>query len=214
MRASNAEIRALEALRQSWPGAFRVQRSTEDYRGSAQMAALELVAGGQGEIDRLFREMDIRRPHIVWAPKAEDLPAGPQRFLLDFWCARQREGAPPRSATIDALDLKPALGNLMLLEPVDQASDFRYRVYGSNIVEYSRVEMTGRTVWDIPAPWAAAYFVATYRAACERIEPLYARHFARLDGQATAWDRLILPFVDADGWVDRLLVGNIPDLER
>ena len=96
----------------------------------------------------------------------------------------------------------------------EDGADFRYRVYGSRIVEYSKIEMTGKRIWDLPSPWVATYFAVTYRAVCLRGEALYSLHRSRLDQTFARWERLILPFVDADGNVDRLLVGNIPSMRR
>lgn len=214
MVPSTEDNRALDALRQSWPGAFQVQRSSDDYRAAAIVAAAELASDGRGEIDRLFNAMQSDRPRLVWSPTEQDLPPGPLTFLRDYWLQRKRGDDLPLSAGIDAVDLVPAIGYLMLLEPIEDTSNFRYRVYGTRIVEYSRVEMTGRSVWDVPAPWVATYFVATYRAVCDRRQPLYAQHRARVDRYFAEWDRLILPFVDAAGEVDRLLVGNVPSLNR
>lgn len=198
------------AVLSAWPGAMRARRSAAELREVAAHAAGELSQGRTDTIDGLFDEMRSPEPVLRWSP-AEDRFDVPQlRFLRAYWEARSPAGMPPASSRIDPLDLVPALGYLMLMEPVDDAVDFRYRVYGTRIVEHSKVEMTGKRVWDIPAPQVAAYFGATYRAVVDRREPLFAQHRTHHDIQVAQWDRLILPFVDDCGTVDRLLVGNVP----
>lgn len=212
MARSSLDESAIDAVRQSWPGAFRDGSSDGDLRADAVRAADELMAGRSATIDTMFAAMDSVPPRLAWMPGEADLIRSPLLFLSRYWHARVDGGKLPLSAEIDAVDLVPALGYVMLLEPVDDATDFRYRVYGSRIVEYSKVEMTGKRVWDIPAPLVAAYFVATYRSVVFQRQALFAAHKARLDGYFADWERLILPFVDASGEVDRLLVGNVPIL--
>lgn len=205
---------AKEALRESWPGAFRVRQPVGDLRREAMRAADELAAGSRQRIDRLFDLIESDLPDLAWSPAEADLVSAELSFLRGYWMERRQGDLPPPARIIDALDLKPALGSLMLLEPAPDGGDFRYRVYGSRIVGYSKVEMTGKCVWDVPSPHVAAFFVATYRAVSLRREPLHAGHRTLLDRSHAYWERLILPFVDDEGTVTRLLVGNVPTIRR
>lgn len=202
----------LEAVLSAWPGALRAERTAAELRATAAEAARELAVGRTDVINGLFTEMASPPPRLQWTPEDDDLETPRLRFLNGYWRTRSPLGEPPSSALIDPLDLVPLLGYLMLLEPLDGGADFRYRVYGSRIVEYSRVEMTGKCVWDVPAPLVAAYFVATYRAVVERRQSLFAHHRTHHHIQVAQWDRLILPFVDEHGDVNRLLVGNVPSI--
>ena len=205
---------AIQALQESWPGAFTGPAPPSDMRREAEGAAESLAQGDRQPLDRLFDAMTCEPPELIWSPEPADVSNQTLSFLRSYWLERCGEGGLPPSRDIDALELAPALGYVMLLEPIDGGSDFLYRVYGSRIVDYSRTEMTGKRVWDIPSPMVAAYFVATYGAACRRREPLFSFHRARLEQFYAHWERLILPFVDEDGVVDRLLVGNVPSLQR
>lgn len=49
----------------------------------------------------------------------------------------------PLASEIDALEMRPALGYGMLVEPVDGGADFRDRLYGSNLAAVSGFDMTG-----------------------------------------------------------------------
>ncbi|MEQ9133568.1 MAG: PAS domain-containing protein [Thalassobaculum sp.] len=172
----------------------------------------ELVGGPPGAIAALFATIDSPTPTTRWEPSESELEDGPLRFLLRLWLDRAETDRLPASRTIDALELRPALGYLMLLEPIDGGADFRYRVYGTAIAEYAGLEMTGRTVWDLPSPRVAAFFLATYQAVCRKRRPLFSHHTTHHAIQSADWNRVILPFAGDDGTVDRLLVGNVPSL--
>jgi len=174
----------------------------------------ELTGGPPGAIAALFAAIDSPPPTNRWDPREDELQDGPLRFLLRFWHDRAKAGGLPASRSIDALELGPALGYVMLLEPLDGGTDFAYRVYGTIIAEHAGIEMTGKRVWDLPAPLVAAFFVATYRAVCQERRPLFSHHTTHHTIQVAHWNRLILPFADADGTVDRLLVGNVPHLRN
>lgn len=173
-----------------------------------------LTGGRAGALARLFAEIESLPPTIRWEPREDELEDGPLRFLLRLWHAKAVAGGLPPSRSIDAMELRPALGYVMLLEPIDGGADFRYRVYGSIIAEHAGLEMTGKRVWDIPAPLVAVYFLATYRAVLRTRRPMFAHHATHHDIQVAEWSRLILPFVDAAGTVDRLLVGNVPGMRE
>ncbi|MEQ9331687.1 PAS domain-containing protein [Thalassobaculum sp.] len=214
MRSPSLNASHLAAVLDAWPDAMRIERTASELRDIASRAALELAAGRTGIIDGLFAEMQSPSPTLHWNPAESALEPPALRFLARYWEACPKIGGLPRSSLIDPLDLAPALGYVMLMEPVERSADFRYRVYGSTIVEYSGVEMTGKCVWDIPVPQVAAYFVATYKAVTDRRRPLFAHHRTHHHIQVAQWDRLVLPFVDEHGTVDRLLVGNVPSLRR
>lgn len=205
---------AIGAVRRVWPGAFRVERSPDQLMRLADDLTHAVIEGRSAPIDALFREIDSPVPVLRWAPDDAFLGSPPLRFLNRFW---REQGGParlPPSTAIDPLALGPALGYLMLLEPIDGGADFLYRLYGTIVAEYAGIEMTGKRVWDVPAPLVAAYFVATYRAVLAERRPLFAHHATHHDIQIAQWDRLILPFAGADGGVDRLLVGNVPSLRE
>lgn len=205
---------AIGAVRRVWPGAFRIERSPEQLQQLADDLTQAVIAGRSGPIDTLFREIDSPPPVLRWAPDDASLAHRPLRFLNRYWRDQRGDCCPPPSRIIDPLDLGPALGYLMLLEPLHGGTDFLYRLYGTVVAEYAGIEMTGKRVWEVPAPLVAAYFVATYRAVLAERRPLFAHHATHHDIQIAQWDRLILPFTGDDGRVDRLLVGNVPSLRE
>ena len=173
-------------------------------------AARDLAVGDTQALNALFVETDSPPPVICWEPEAGELPNERLRFLLEFWRSAPRDGDLPSIDSLDPLALKPALGLLMILEPVDGGADFRYRLYGSEIAARAGLDLTGKLVTNVRSAKMAAFFIATYAAVLLRRRPLYTRHTTNPAIQITQWDRLLLPFAGRDGAVERLLVGNLP----
>ena len=207
----SAEASAI--VREWWPDGLTQSFPDQELEKLIDDTEASIVDGDEYPLERLFEKIRSPRPTTVCNPKKEDLASHSQLlFLHDYWEARRDGKDLPLSSTIDAIDLVPAMGYMMLLEPVNQGEDFIYRVYGTQIARHSRVEMTGRRVRDIPVALVAVYFLATYRAAQRMRQPIFAHHATHSSIQVAEWDRLILPFANQEGIVDRLLVGNIPNV--
>lgn len=205
----------LAKVRQAWPAAAgKVLPEAELEQLLADVTTC-LISSSDEALRLLFDRIESPTPSIVWAPDADRLTGYPRlSYLLRYWSERRRGSALPLSSEIDAIDLAPALGYVMLMEPIADGDDFVYRVYGTLIAQHSGTEMTGKRVRDVPIPLVAVYFLATYRAVRLARMPMFAHHSTHHDIQIAQWDRLILPFVNAEGAVDRLLVGNVPSYHR
>ena len=173
----------------------------------------ELVAGDPPHTaEALFVAHGRSGVRTLWSPLPEQLPLDGHRFLLAHWTAARGTAAMPPAAAIDPFVLKPVLGNLQIIEPIDGGADFRIRLYGSVLAEAVRFDWTGgslsemRRVLKGPGP---GFFIAAYRAQLQRREPLYTANPAAVVFERRAWGRLLLPFGDApSGPVARILVGN------
>lgn len=128
--------------------------------------------------------------------------------LLAWWRGRCGEASPPPVTAIDALDLRFILGWLMVIEAIEGGVDFRYRLYGSKIVDVMGWDLTGRKVSDT-FPEVAGFFCDIYRAALQHRHPVLTRHTPPRAVLVAQWERLILPFVGADGQIARFLVGAV-----
>lgn len=150
-------------------------------------------------------------PTIVWRPAVER-PAAPQlRFLLRYWLDLAAGRPLPLAREIDAMEMRPALGYIMLMEVVDGGRDFRYRLYGSTIAAVAGFDMTGKLVTSHKAsPYFVEFALAVYRAVLARGEPLLTEHGSPTSVNTHAWHRLVLPLAGADGAISRFLIGNLP----
>lgn len=167
--------------------------------------------------DEAARAMFDSDAVLVWDPGEDDLPLPALRLLLAWWRARMPRGGglPPASTRVDPLELRPALGHLMIMDVAPGAADFRYRLFGTAIADRSGFDLTGKFVSQVPGPSdAVIWFLATYGAAALEGAPLYTEHTPWSAMSVTRWFRLILPLAGPDGEVARFVVGNVPGESR
>ena len=181
-------------------------------RGRVAVWAAALAAGEAHGLDETFIAKGGAAPDFVWAPSVDRLSAAQLRFLLRYWSELAGARGMPRAKEIDALEMRPALGYINLLDVIDGGEDFRYRVFGSVIAAVAGYDMTGRTVSALKtAPYMAEFALATCRAVVLRGQPLLTEHRPPASAVPTvAWHGLILPLAGEDGTVTRLLVGSVP----
>jgi hypothetical protein len=156
-----------------------------------------------------FKTAGFTPPKIKWDPALEDIDHKELRFLLGYWRDLRGEAEMPHMSKVDALDLRPCLGYLMILDIGEE--ELTYRVYGSKIARASGFDMTGKTVSAITShSFIPTFFNACYRAAKRRRLPLLTEHQAPPEVSVFNWTRLILPLADDSGAITRFLAGNIP----
>lgn len=134
------------------------------------------------------------------------------RILWDYWQSLRGQDPIPTYEWINPADFSKAMGYVLLMEPNEDFTDFKYRVYGSRIATRFGQEMNGR--------WASEFdgvqkdiSITQYSLSAERERPIYSEH-SYIDGEEeyarTLWCRLIMPMKNKDGRIDRILVGNVP----
>ena len=114
--------------------------------------------------------------------------------LLDYW-QRKRAGRKfPLRADIDPLELRFILGNLVLVDVVPgQVLRFRYRIWGSTLVEFSGVDMTGRHVDEITPAELARLAQQAYVKVTETGLPDHWQFNHIFDDRWFIHERLLLP---------------------
>lgn len=174
--------------------------------------AAAVARGDETGLVKLFAAEDLEPPLICWSPSSSFLDIAPLRFLNDYWQRLPRaDDGLPLAGAVEAMEMKPALGFIMLLDVLNEGEDFRYRVYGSRIAQQSGFDMTGRRTSEIGSSnYVSTYFLCMYRAAMIRREAVYTRHNPPPHVSVKTWDRLALPLVSPEGQIVRLLVGNVP----
>ncbi len=149
---------------------------------------------------------------ILWNPRPEDLRQEKLSFLLDYWAALGQGGALPQPERIDPLGMRPALGYVMLVDPVEEGRDFRYRLFGTELAAVTGLDLTGQLTST--TGWASDLVIelglATLRAAYVRKQPIYTVRTPRAATYTAEWHRLALPLFDDSGAVVRLLCGSVP----
>lgn len=197
--------RQKDAAAQGRPSARAIDRAKVE-RWTAMIASNDF-----DELHAAFVAERLKVPTVIWNPQMEDLTAEKLRFLLRYWNGLPRKGAGPRTSDIDPLDMRPALGNVMLVDAVEGGRDFRYRLYGSVLAEVSGFDMTGKLVSEHHAStYAIEFTLATYGAAILRPEPVFTTRMPARATYTAEWHRIVLPLVDDTGAVSRFLVGLVP----
>ncbi|WP_028794026.1 PAS domain-containing protein [Thalassobaculum salexigens] len=173
-----------------------------------------LLDGDFFYLDNIFRNIGSDSPLIRLNPTADDVESARLKSLFKYWIHLPRGQRLPLTQAIDAVEIGPALGIVMLLETTDDPYEFIYRLYGSEIATISGLELTGKTTAAISSPEMRTYFRITYAAAVRSGAPLFCHHRPPPAHGMTCWARLILPCEDGTGRIDRLLVGNEPGFPK
>ena len=171
----------------------------------------DILAGKLTEIRAAFAERGATGPELAWTPDAASLPSAQLRFLLNYWCERAAGRTAPTIHDIDPVDMRPALGFIVLTDVLDEGEDFQFRLYGSIVASVSGFDLTGKRLSEHPAPdYVSSFYLALYRAAYRRGEPVSTSHRPPLAVHTRIWHRLMLPLVDESGAIVRFLSGNVP----
>jgi hypothetical protein len=137
--------------------------------------------------------------------------------LYDYWAAKCGGRSMPTRADIDPLEMRSWLGNLVLID-VTADSRFVYRLYGSKFVDSFGLDMTGRSVDDLP-PEQGERVRADYESVRATAKPRWRLYTASFEipaagggrhQQVVTWERLVLPLSDGGVRVAMLLVGAYP----
>lgn len=138
--------------------------------------------------------------------------------LYAYWAAKRHGRPMPDRADIDPIEMKPWLGNLMLVERRDDG-DYVYRLYGSTFVNQFKVDMTGKRVSELPEQ-QAELLRTEYDAVVHSRMPMSRRYTATFDYTSRdrrsswqverSWERLCLPLTAGSEEVRMLLVAAFP----
>lgn len=166
-----------------------------------------LIDDDHEPLGRFFVDNGVAPPTVTWDPSGGDMASKSFEFLVEFW-RRGQSGRPwPPESQIDPIDLRPALGSLLVCEPMEDLSDFRIRLYGSRLALDMGRDLTGSYISDVdPGSYITTFYLACYRAVTVRGMALFTRHAPSAQSFAAEIKRLMLPFGPADR-VSRILVG-------
>jgi hypothetical protein len=145
----------------------------------------------------------------IFIAQADGIADPRLRGLFDYWTTRRAPPALPARADFDVLDLKPWLGNLMLVDVIEGGREFRYRLYGSTLAHYYGKDMTGRTTDEVRAE-AREWVREEYRAVVAERRPMIVRRDREVRHRIASVSKLVLPLAGDGITVDMLLVGAYP----
>lgn len=137
-----------------------------------------------------------------------DHPPALLQPLLPWWRALPREGLLPLWTGELVFDLKPWLGHLLMARFPRGGAEARYTLYGSELVEFTGRDLTGRGLRDATKSPGFKVTAESYVTTRQSGRPHWSR--VRVDlpgGDKVRYDRLLLPFSCADG--DARVLGAI-----
>ena len=179
----------------------------ESEPGIVGRLAESLIAADLDPVHQFFQSNGVASPTVVWEPTGGDMTSKSFDFLIDHWRRDLGDRTWPPEDRIDPVDLRPALGNLLVCEPLEDLSDFRIRLYGSRLALEMGRDLTGSHISDVdPGSHITTFYLACYRAVAIRGRPLFTQHLPSSRSFATEIKRLLLPFGSAQR-VTRILVG-------
>lgn len=168
----------------------------------------EVVREDYHELDLVLKKLGSPKPSLIWNPDPRELPGDQLVYFLNWWNQARGNTFAASPDAVDPMELRSILGYLAVLDVLDGGENFRYRLYGSAIMNEPGKDLTGLLLSDIWTP-LRSFFTITYRAVVHRKEPLYTQHEPHHSLKMQVWDRLILPLSN-DQDVERLIVAIMP----
>ncbi|WP_366655084.1 PAS domain-containing protein [Fodinicurvata sp. EGI_FJ10296] len=132
--------------------------------------------------------------------------------LVEFWNECRGGRSMPSRADLDVIDLKPWLGNLILLEVRHDPLDYFYRVFGSLISQNTSRDLTGKWLSEcIDAGAAPASSRDSYNKVLSHRAPLYQVQSQEVTpGRLWQVVRVLLPLSNENDQINHIIVGNYP----
>lgn len=134
--------------------------------------------------------------------------AGPQvQHMYRYWRTKCRDGQLARRADIDPVDIPRLLSHLILVEVVDDARRYIYRLVGTKEVEIRGRDPTGQSVIEAFLGPSVEDALSWYDKTVGQRTPQYDnRPYISTDGRWVSDETLFLPLSDDGTRIDRVLV--------
>jgi hypothetical protein len=135
--------------------------------------------------------------------------------LLRYWNDKRASRSLPARSDIDPLELKPVLGNIVLIDVVpsdehERGRRFRYRLFGTEFVFYHGTDLTGHWLDEIPNTGFRDSLIAMYHAVVEDGAKRMVSYDYMLDSRRHRFQALILPLSSDGQNVDIILSCGLP----
>lgn len=152
---------------------------------------------------------------VIYEPEPNDIDDVNLKRLYQRWLADLADGKERAGEEIlEYPELKPMIGNLMLLEVLPGflgGFDYLYRIYGTEILKSYGIDMTGKKASDFPSG-IFQFFSEIYETAINRKIVIHSLHPPPMTVNVSKWERLIFPLGKSE--IKWLLVINLPKGRR
>lgn len=130
------------------------------------------------------------------------------RQLYEYWNDKRGARAMPARADLDPLDMTFVMGNIVLVDVIEgEAPRFRIRLYGTNLTEQARIEMTGKMLDELPLSGFRNLTQQSLMQVVRTKQLFHAQRDQVLDGRRRVYEAIILPLSGDGDRIDRILCG-------
>ena len=131
------------------------------------------------------------------------------REVLAYWRDKRRGRAMPSRADIEPAELARFLPYLILVDVVDDARRFVYRLVGTGEVEVRGNDPTGKPVAEGYFASSAEAAMNNYEIVCRTRAPFYEEDHFQVVDRYVGESNIFLPLSDDDATVNKILVFSI-----
>lgn len=131
------------------------------------------------------------------------------RRLYRYWDEKRQGRRFPARRDIDPLDFPYVLGQMMLIDVSYDPLQFRFRLYGTELVDRMGFDMTGRTLDKHPLPEFRDFLERGWREVLDTGAPAHVFFNRLVDDRQRRFESLRLP-LSADGQkIDIIMVTAV-----
>lgn len=139
-------------------------------------------------------------------------------FVRDYWLDKRGARSMPGRSDISPAQLKAQLPHILLADVIDDGTDFRYRLVGTELRRFFYSEPSGNRMTDVLAPFGKATIegtLASYRGVLERRAPIRITGAGAWFGQEPKlFDAYLAPLSDDDVTINMILGTFIFEWDR
>lgn len=129
--------------------------------------------------------------------------------LFRYWRGKCQGCAMPARRDIDPIEMKPWLGNLLLVDFPPDPMQYRIRLDGVNLVQFYTSSREGKGVEALTSEEERRIVLPQYMAVLETKQPAYYEaEFVTSEGIVTSQRKLLLPLSE-DGLRVNMVLGGI-----
>jgi hypothetical protein len=129
------------------------------------------------------------------------------RRLYRYWDERRGSRRFPARKDIDPIEFAYVLGYIMLIDVAHDPLRFRFRLYGSALLDrHQAIDMTGKDLDEHPRPEFRAYLRAEWEDTVVRAAPTHGFFDRLIDDELRKFEVLRLPLSSDGAVIDMLLV--------
>jgi hypothetical protein len=140
-------------------------------------------------------------------PTSSDVRDPLLKQLLAYWQEKRGTRAMPSRGDLDPLEMKFALGSVMLVDVLRDPLRYRIRLHGSELSRRGGFDLTGKMLDEMPLPEAREFARLSFTRVVDAQLPIWGIRERMADGKILRYEALLLPLSAKGDGVDMLLIG-------